>query len=70
MRLGLELLTSNQEKAKLEQQLFKVEKRKASQEELLLVVQKRIHELERVENSKICYPATHYKGPTTSNGVR
>ena len=70
MRLGHELLTRNQEKAKLEEQLFKVEKRKASQEELLLVVQKRIHELERGQKTKICNPATHSKGPTTSNGVR
>ena len=58
IRLGHELLTSNQEKAKLEEQLFKVEKRKASQEELLLVVQKRIHELERGQKTKICNPAT------------
>lgn len=72
MRLGHELITSNQEKTKLEEQLFKVEKGKASQEELLLVVQKRIQILERGHNLKqFSYPATlasHSKVP--SNEVK
>ena len=72
MRLGHELITSNQEKTKLEEQLFKVEKGKASQEELLLVVQKRIQILERGHTFKqYSYPATlasHSKVP--SNEVK
>lgn len=74
MRLGHELLTSNQEKAKLEEQLFRVEKRKASQEELLLVVQKRIYELEKDQKKSICHQATptnHSEvSETISNEVR